>query len=93
MPRVPETIVVLKVACEQTSGERDVTTERTPLGEEIEAALEEVLAHARGETALPCRVTVDSTGERNIRRSAMTETGEGGSMTIRDNGFSDVTQP
>ena len=70
-----------------------MTTERTPLGEEIEAALEEVLAHARGETALPCRVTVDSTAERNIRRSAMTETGEGGSMTIRDNGFSDVTQP
>ena len=62
-----------------------MTTDRTPLGEEIEAALEAALAHARGEAALPCRATVDSTAERNIRRSAMPETGEGGSMTIRDN--------
>ena len=29
---------------------------RTQLGLEIEAALREVLAHVRGETALPCRV-------------------------------------
>ena len=62
-----------------------MTTERTPLGEEIEAALEEVLAHTREEIALPCRVVDDPTAERNIRRSAMTETGEGGSTTIRDN--------
>ena len=62
-----------------------MATDRTPLGEEIEAALEEVLAHARGEAALPCRVTDDPIAERNIRRSAMPETGEGGSMTIRDN--------
>ena len=33
-----------------------MTTERTPLGEEIEAALGEVLAHVRSEVALPCWV-------------------------------------
>ena len=62
-----------------------VTTERTPLGEEIEAALGEVLAHAWGdETVLPCRVVDDRAAESNTRRSAMTQTSEGGSMTIRD---------
>ena len=35
-----------------------MTTERTELGREIETAMGEVLAHVRGETALPCR-TVD----------------------------------
>ena len=63
----------------QGSGENHVTTERTPLGEEIEAALREVLAHACGdETALPCRVVDDRAAERNTRRSAMTQTSEGG---------------
>ena len=61
-----------------------MTMKRTPLGEEIEAALGEVLAYVRGETALPCRVADDPTAERNTRRSAMTQTSEGGSMTIRD---------
>ena len=41
-----------------------MTTERTPLGQEIEAALEEVLAHVRGETALPCRIVDDPTAAR-----------------------------
>ncbi len=33
-----------------------MTDERTETGLEIEAALGEDLAHARGETALPCRI-------------------------------------
>ncbi len=41
-----------------------MTTERTPLGKEIEAALGEVLAHVRGEIALPCRIADDPTAER-----------------------------
>ena len=41
-----------------------MTTERTPLGQEIEAALEEVLAHVRGEISLPCRIVDDPTAER-----------------------------
>ena len=61
-----------------------MTTKRTPLGEEIEAALGEVLTHARGETVLPCRIVDDPIAERNTRRSAMTQTGEGEAMTIRD---------
>ena len=61
-----------------------MTTERTPLGEEVEAALGEVLAHVRREVVLPCRVVDDPIMERNTRRSAMTQTGEGESMTIKD---------
>ena len=41
-----------------------MTTERTPLGKEIEAALGEVLAHVRGEIALPCRIVDDPTAAR-----------------------------
>ena len=33
-----------------------MTTGRTGIGQEIEAALGEVVAHVRGEAALPCRV-------------------------------------
>ena len=33
-----------------------MTTDRTGVGQEIEAALREVVAHVRGEAALPCRV-------------------------------------
>ena len=33
-----------------------MTTERTRLGQEIETALGEVVAHVRGEVALPCRI-------------------------------------
>ena len=36
-----------------------MTTERTETGLEIEAALDEVLAHVRGETALSCRIVDD----------------------------------
>ena len=39
-------------------------TERTLLGQEIEAALGEVLSHVRGELALPCRIVDDPTAER-----------------------------
>ncbi len=52
------------VRSNQGSGENHVTTERTPLGKEIEAALGEVLAHVRGEIALPCRIADDPTAER-----------------------------
>ena len=38
-----------------------MTTGRTKLGQEIETALGEVVGHARGEVALPCR-TVDAPG-------------------------------
>ena len=31
-----------------------MTTQRTRVGREVEKALEEVLAHVRGETPLPC---------------------------------------
>ena len=36
-----------------------VTTERTQVGREVEAALGEVLAHVRGETVLPCQIVDD----------------------------------
>lgn len=43
------------------------TIERTELGREIETALGEVLAHVRGEEALPCRAVDDPTAERVVR--------------------------
>lgn len=41
-----------------------MTSERSRVGHEIEAALGEVLAHVRGEVELPCRVIDDPTAER-----------------------------
>ena len=41
-----------------------MTSERTPVGLEIEAALEEVLSHVRGEVDLPCRIVDDPAAER-----------------------------
>ena len=41
-----------------------MTDERTDLGHEVEAALTEVLAHVRGEVALPTRVVDDPSRER-----------------------------
>ena len=38
--------------------------ERTETAREIETALGEVLAHVRGETALPCRIVDDPAAER-----------------------------
>ena len=43
-----------------------MTTERTELGREVETALEEVLAHVRGEAVLPCRIVDDPTAERIV---------------------------
>ena len=43
-----------------------MTDERTETGLEIEAALGEVLAHVRGETALPCRIVDDPAAERIV---------------------------
>ena len=43
-----------------------MTTERTETGLEIEAALDEVLAHVRGETALLCRIVDDPAAERIV---------------------------
>ena len=40
-----------------------MTTERTKVGQEIEAALGEVLAHVRGEVDLPCRIVDDPVAE------------------------------
>ena len=40
-----------------------MTTERTQVGREIEAALGEVLSHVRGEAALPCRIVDDLAAE------------------------------
>lgn len=41
-----------------------MTTERTQVGREIETALDEVLAHVRGEIDLPCRIIDDPTADR-----------------------------
>ncbi len=43
-----------------------MTAERTELGREIETALDEVLAHVRGETELPCRIADDSAVVRMV---------------------------
>ena len=40
-----------------------MTTERTQMGQEVEEALGEVLAHVRGEVALPCRIVDDPAAE------------------------------
>ncbi len=43
-----------------------MTRERTDTGLEIEAALGEVLAHVRGEAALPCRIVDDPAAGRIV---------------------------
>ena len=43
-----------------------MTTERTDTGLEIEAALGEVLAHVRGETAVACRIVDDPAAGRIV---------------------------
>ncbi len=40
-----------------------MTTKRTRLGQEVEAALGEVVAHVRGEVELPCRIIVEPSAE------------------------------
>ena len=40
-----------------------MTTERTQVGQEVEEALGEVLAHVCGEVALPCRIVDDPAAE------------------------------
>ena len=42
------------------------TTERTELGQEIETALGEVLAHGRGETVLSCRIVDAPAADRIV---------------------------
>ena len=41
-----------------------MTTQRTRIGHEIEAALGEVLAHVRGEADLSCRIVDDPAADR-----------------------------
>lgn len=41
-----------------------MTTKRTKVGREVEAALGEVLSHVRGEIDLPCRIVDDPSAER-----------------------------
>ena len=43
-----------------------MTTRRTQVGLEVEEALEEVLAHVRGETPLPCRIVDDPAAEHIV---------------------------
>ena len=43
-----------------------MTTQRTRIGREVEEALEEVLAHVRGETPLPCRIVDDPAAEHIV---------------------------
>ena len=43
-----------------------MTEERTGVGHEIETALEETLAHVRGEVALPCQVMDAATADRIV---------------------------
>ena len=47
-----------------------MTTERTQVGQEVETALGEVLAHVRGEVDLPCRIVDDPAAEhiRAVRK-------------------------
>ena len=45
-----------------------MSTERTEAGLEIEKAIGEVLAHVRGETALPCRIVDDSAPGQIVAR-------------------------
>ena len=40
-----------------------MTTERTQVGQEVEEALGEVLAHVRGEVSLRCRIVDDPAAE------------------------------
>ena len=40
-----------------------MTTERTRLGQEVETALGEVVAHVRGEVELPCRIVAEPSAE------------------------------
>ena len=50
---------------DQERGGKPMTTERrTQVGQEVEAALGEVLAHVRGEVDLPCRIVDDPAAER-----------------------------
>ena len=46
-----------------------MTRERTDTGLEIKAALGEVLAHVRGEAALPCRIVDDPAAGRIVALS------------------------
>jgi putative transcriptional regulator len=41
-----------------------MTRKRTAIGREVESALREVLAHVRGEIALPCRIVDDPSAQR-----------------------------
>lgn len=43
-----------------------MTTQRTRVGREVEEALEEVLAHVRGEIQLPCRIVDDPAAEHIV---------------------------
>lgn len=43
-----------------------MTRQRTQVGRETEAALDEVLAHVRGETPLPCRFVDDPAAEHIV---------------------------
>ena len=43
-----------------------MTIQRTRVGREVEEALEEVLAHVRGETPLPCRIVDDPAAEHIV---------------------------
>ena len=43
-----------------------MTPQRTVVGREVESALDEVLAHVRGKTPLPCRFVDDPSGERIV---------------------------
>ena len=43
-----------------------MTTKRTRLGQEVEAALGEVVAHVRGEGELPCRMVVEPSAEHIV---------------------------
>ena len=45
-----------------------MTTDRTGVGQEIEAALGEVVAHVRGEAALPCRVVDVPAADRVVAK-------------------------
>ena len=56
----------LVAAIRREEREGKMTEERTGVGHEIETALGEILAHVRGEVALPCRMMSAATTDRIV---------------------------
>ena len=60
-----------------------MTEKRTGVGHEIETALEEVLAHVRGEVALPGPIVDDPTADRIVALRKPLSRGERGFLLLQ----------